>query len=72
MPEQSFVREWRDFAIGMALLLVVMVGYIWFAQATLPSTSSDRPEPRAEFPVSTSAPSPKTATTSLHEQGKAP
>jgi hypothetical protein len=70
--EQSFFRKWRDFAIGLALLIAVMGGYIWFAQSTLPSTSSDRPETKTEFPASTSAPSSETAPTSLHEQGKAP
>jgi hypothetical protein len=70
VPEQSFFREWRDFAIGMALLIAVLGGYIWLA--TSPSASSDQPEPKAEFPASASAPDPGTTPTASHEQGRAP
>lgn len=72
MPERSFFREWRDFAIGLALLAAVIVGYIWIAESNLPSTSLDQPEPEAGFPASTSASSAGTIPTALNEQGGTP
>jgi hypothetical protein len=47
--QKSRFREWRNFLIAFALFLVVILGYMWLAQKTLPASSQEppRPQPRS-------------------------
>lgn len=72
VSERSFFHEWRGFAVGLALFLVVFVGYIWFVGVFLNARSSDRPESMAGFVTNTTAPNTATAPAELHPGGGAP
>lgn len=72
VPVPSFFQEWRGFAVGLAMLMAVLGGYICFVGIFSNARSSNRPESKAGFDTSKATSGPATAPAALNQRSGAP